>query len=86
MSEVEVRELKTQITRIQSENRGMGAKMASQKEQSKTATVAVHTRTLYMYHVHVHVCMYNIHIVHVNVYKTLAKKEEKGNPPTQIHV
>ena len=30
----EVRELKNQISKVQSENRGMGAKLASQKEQS----------------------------------------------------
>lgn len=33
VSEVEVRELKAQMGRVNSENRGLGAKMASQKEQ-----------------------------------------------------
>ena len=35
VSESVVRELKAQMSRIQSESRGMGAKMTSQKEQSK---------------------------------------------------
>ena len=34
MTDGEVRELKGVVNRVQSENRGMGAKLASQREQS----------------------------------------------------
>ena len=35
VQEQEVRELRAQVARVQSENRGLGAKMTSQKEQSE---------------------------------------------------
>ena len=41
VSEVEVRELKAQMGRVNSENRGLGAKMASQKEQSECSVLYI---------------------------------------------
>jgi mitogen-activated protein kinase 8 interacting protein 3 len=37
VSEGEVRELKSQMARVQSENRGMGSKLSSQREQSMSS-------------------------------------------------